>query len=143
MDVSVYVVVGRDSVENEVEAASVLLHLVRMLRNDDLVRAEAESVILLIWRSREDYNVRSERMGNLSAHMTEPTETDHANLLALADAPVAHGRVSRDSSAKQGSGSGEVKVRGDAESEPLVDHDAVGVAAVGEPPRCLDRKSVV
>src|ERR1019366_9893206 len=101
MDVSVYVVVGRDSVENEVEAASVLLHLVRMLRNDDLVRAEAESVILLIWRSREDYDVRSERMGNLNAHMTESTETDHANLLALADAPVAHGRVSRDSSAKQ------------------------------------------
>src|ERR1700690_1963006 len=109
-----------------------LLHLVRILRNDDLVRAEAKRVILLVWRSREDYNVRPERKGNLNAHMTESTETDPAYLLALAYAPVAHRRVSRDSGAKQRSSSGEIEVRGHAQDKPLVDHDTVGVAAIGD-----------
>jgi hypothetical protein len=81
-------------------------------------------------------------MGNLNAHMTKYTETDHANLFALVDAPVAHGRVSRDSSAKQRSGSGAVKVRGDAQDEPLVDHDAVRVAAAGDASQMLVGKVV-
>ena len=49
IDVSVDVVIGSDSVEDEVEAAGVLLHLVRIARDDDLVCSEAKCVFLLVW----------------------------------------------------------------------------------------------
>src|SRR5437879_11798421 len=76
-------------------------------------------------------------MCKLHTHVTQSAETDHANLLALADAPVAHGRVCCDSGAKQRSGSGEVQVRGDAQDEPLVDDNALGVATVGDASQML------
>src|SRR6267378_2356814 len=37
IDVRIDVVIGGDSIENEVKAAGVLLHLVRILRDDDLI----------------------------------------------------------------------------------------------------------
>src|SRR3989454_11295213 len=65
--------------------------------------------------------------------------TDHANFLALCDAPVAHGRVCRDSSAEERRGSGEVQVGWDAQDEAFVDDDAVGVATVGHTSEVLVR----
>jgi len=47
IDVSVDVVIGGDSVENEIEAASVLLHLICIFRDNDLVCSEAECVFLV------------------------------------------------------------------------------------------------
>jgi len=40
-------------------------------------------------------------MCELHGHVAQAAETDHANLLALRGAPVAHGRISCDSGAKQ------------------------------------------
>ena len=106
--------ISGDSVQNEVEAASVLLHLVRIAGDDDLVCSEAERVFLLVGRRREDDDVGSQRMGKLHAHVTQPAKTDHANFLARGDAPVPHWRVSSDASAKQRSGSRKLQVRGNA-----------------------------
>ena len=136
VDVGVDVVVGGDGVEDEVEAAGVLLHLVGVAGDDDLVGAEAERVLLLVGRSGEDDDVGSERMGELHAHVAQPAEADDADLLALGDAPVAHGRVGRDPGAEERRGSGEVEVGGDAQDEAFVDDDAVGVAAVGDAAEC-------
>ena len=111
-------------------------------RDDDLVRAEAERVVLLVRRGGEDDDVGSERVRKLHAHVAQPAETDHADLLALGDAPVAHGRVGRDSGAEQRRGAGEIEVRGNAQHEALVDHDAVGVAAVGDASEVLVGKVV-
>ena len=80
-------------------------------------------------------------MCKLHAHVAQSAETDHADLLALGDAPVAHGRVSCDSGAEQRSGSGKIEVRGHAQDEALVDDDAVGVAAVGDASEMLIRES--
>src|SRR5208282_2990957 len=65
-------------------------------------------------------------------HVAQAAEPDHANFLALGDTPAAHGRVSCDSSAEQRSGSGELEVRGDAQDEPLLHDNALGIAAVGD-----------
>ena len=78
-------------------------------------------------------------MGELHAHVAQSAETDHADLLALGDAPVAHGRVGRDPGAEQRRGSGEIEVGGDAQDEAFVDDDAVGVAAVGDASEVLVR----
>ena len=76
-------------------------------------------------------------MCKLHAHVAQSAETDHADFLALGDAPVAHGRVGCDSGAEQRSGSGEVEIRGNAEDESLVNDDAVGVAAIGDASQML------
>ena len=47
VDVGVDVVIGGDGVEDEVEAAGVLLHLVGVAGDDDFVGTEAERVFLL------------------------------------------------------------------------------------------------
>ena len=79
------------------------------------------------------------RVGELHAHVAQPAETDHADLLALGDAPVAHRRVGRDPGAEERRGSGEIEVGRDAQDEVLVDDDAVGVAAVGDAAEVLVR----
>ena len=139
VDVGVDVVLGGDGVEDEVEAAGVLLHLVGVAGDDDLVGAEAERVLLLAGRGGEDDDVGAERVGELHAHVAQPAETDDADLLALGDAPVAQGRVGRDPGAEQRRGPGEIEVGGNAQDEVLVDDDAVGVAAVGDAAEVLVR----
>ena len=139
VDVGVDVVIGGDGVEDEVEAAGVLLHLVGIAGDDDFIGAEAERVFLLAGRGGEDNDVRSERMSKLHAHVAQSAETDHADFLALGDAPVAHGRVGGDSGAEQRRGSGEIEVRGHAQDKALIDDDAIGVAAIGDASEVLVR----
>ena len=99
-----------DGVEDEIEAALVLLHLVRIARDNDFVGAEAERVLLLVRRRREDDDVGFERVSKFYGHVTEPAETNHADFFALADAPVAHRRVRCNSSTKQRCGSFEFEI---------------------------------
>ena len=81
-------------------------------------------------------------MSKLHAHVAQSAETDHANLLALGDAPVAHGRVGCDPGAEQRRGSGEIEVGRDAQDKAFVDDDAVGVAAIGDASEVLVREVV-
>jgi len=69
VEIGLDVVIGGDGVEDEVKAASVLLHLVGVARDDDFVGAEAERVFLLVGRGGEDDDVGSERMSELHAHV--------------------------------------------------------------------------
>src|SRR5918996_1327083 len=69
LDVCVNVVFGRDGVEDEVEAAGVLLHLLGISRNDHVVCSQAESIFFLIRRCSKDHNVRSKRMSKLHRHV--------------------------------------------------------------------------
>ena len=48
VEIGVDVVIGGNGIEDEVEAARVLLHLVGIAGNDDFVGAEAERVLLLV-----------------------------------------------------------------------------------------------
>src|SRR5215471_16426749 len=73
----------------------------------------------------------SECTTKLHGHVTESSEPDHANFLPFADAPVAHRRVCGDSRAEKGRSTSDVQVRRQSQNEMFVDHDAVGIAAVG------------
>ena len=55
--------------------------------DDDLVRAQPQRVFLLARRGGEDDDVGAERVGELHAHVAEPAEADHADLLALGRRP--------------------------------------------------------
>jgi len=63
-------------------------------------------------------------MSKFYRHVAKPAETDHANFLALGDAPVMHGRVRRDAGTEQRRGCGEIEVGGDAQNEMFIDDDA-------------------
>src|SRR6266581_9032532 len=76
-------------------------------------------------------------MSKLYRHVAQSAETDHANFLALRDAPMMHGRVGRDPGAKQRRGCGEIEVGGKAQNEAFIDNDALGVAAVGHASKVL------
>ena len=109
-----------------------LLHLIGISGNDHFVGAEAKRVFLLVRRSGKDYDMGSKRMSKLHRHMTQPAETYHTDLLALGDAPMAHGRVCCDSGAEERRDSGEIEVGRNAQDKVLVDDNAVGVATIGD-----------
>src|SRR6266480_528136 len=73
-------------------------------------------------------------------HVAQAAETDHANFLALGDAPMMHGRVCSDAGAEQWRSGGDIEVGGDAQNEMFVDDDAFGVAAVSNPSEVLIRR---
>ena len=54
-----------------------------LLGDDDLVGAEAQRVLRLARRGREDDRVRPERVGELHAHVAQAAEADDADLLPL------------------------------------------------------------
>ncbi len=51
--------------------AGVFLHLLRVFRNHNFIGAEAEPVLDLARRSREQHHVRAQRMRELHAHMAQ------------------------------------------------------------------------
>src|SRR5438132_7183177 len=79
----------------------------------------------------QDDDVRSESMSKFYRHVAQSAEADHANFLALGDAPMMHRRVGRNPGAEQRRGCGEIEVGGDAQNEMFVDNDALRIAAVG------------
>src|SRR5260370_16397781 len=70
-------------------------------------------------------------MSKFYGHVAQSAEADHANFLALRDAPVMHRGVRSDAGAKQRRGCGEIEIGGDAQNEVFIDDDAFGVAAIG------------
>src|SRR5213595_2287220 len=73
-------------------------------------------------------------------HVAQAAETDHANFLALGDAPMMHGRVCSDAGAEQWRSGGDIEVGGDAQNEMFVGDDAFGVVAVSNPSEVLIRR---
>ena len=78
-------------------------------------------------------------MSKLHAHVAQSAETDHANFLALADAPAAHGRVGGDSGAEERRRPREIEVGRDAQDKTIVDDHAIGVATIGDASEVLVR----
>ncbi len=75
-EIGIDVVVGGDGIEDEVEAAGMLCHLIRVAGEDNFVGAKAQSVFLLVGRSGEEDDMSSESVGELDAHVAQPAETD-------------------------------------------------------------------
>src|SRR5205814_4712993 len=83
-------------------------------------------------RRGEDNDVSPERATKLHGHVTESSEPDHADLLALANAPVAHRRVCRDPRAEERCSSSDVQIRRQSQDKMFIDDDAIGIAAIGD-----------
>ena len=131
VDIGVDVMFRGNGIENEVEGSGVLDHLVRISGDDDFVSAEAEGVLLLVWRSGEDNNMRTESAGELYGHVAEAAEPNYPNFLAFSDTPMAKGRVSGDACAEEGRGTGKIEICRDTESKTLVNDNVFGISTVG------------
>ena len=79
-----------------------------------MVRAQAQAVLLLAQRLRQDGDLGAHRVGDLDGHVAEAAEADDGDLLAGAGAPVAQRRVGGDAGAQQRRGDVEVDALGDA-----------------------------
>src|SRR4051794_23111062 len=101
-----------------------LFHFVRIVRNDDFIGTEPERVVLLVRRRGEYRHVSSERTTKLHGHVTESSESDHADLLALADAPMTHRRVCGDPRAQERCSSSDVQIRRQSQDKMFIDDDA-------------------
>src|SRR5207237_4029287 len=132
IDVRADVVIGGDGVEDEIEAAGVLLHLISIAGENDFVGAQTQRVFFFARRGSEDDNVRSERVSKIYRHVAQSAETNHANFLALRDAPVMHRRVGRDPGTEQRRSPRKIEIGWNAQNEVLVDNDSAGVPTVGE-----------
>ncbi len=64
--IGVDVVIGGNGVDDEIEAAGVLFHLVGIAGDDSFISAEAERVLLLVRRGGKHHDVGSERVAELS-----------------------------------------------------------------------------
>ena len=117
-------------------------HLVGVAGVDHLVGAQAQGVLGLRGRGREHHDVGAERARELDAHVAQAAQPHDAHLLAGRDAPVAHGRVGGDARAQQRRDPGQVEVRRHPQHEALVDDDALGVPAEGDPAQVLVRRVV-
>jgi hypothetical protein len=127
---SVEVVARRDRVQDHVEALDVGVHFVRVARHHDLVRSERLGVLPLRLRRRERDGVRAHRAGELDAHVAEPADAHHADLLAGPGVPVPKRRVGRDARAEQRRHGRELFLpMTDLHHVLVVDDDPLGVAA--------------
>src|SRR5580658_9354408 len=108
------------------------LHLGVIFRNHDFVCAEANGVGRFIWRRGEEHHMGTKGVGKLHSHMSQSAETDNSNLLSFAYLPMTQWRISSDAGAEQGRSAGGVEFVGHAQHVRFVDHDAIGVAAVGD-----------
>ena len=79
----------RDRVEDHVEAREVLRHRCGVARDDHLVRAEAQRVLGLPGRRREQRHVGAERAGDLQRHVPEAAEAPE-----VTEAPTAENETS-------------------------------------------------
>src|SRR5438105_3072901 len=81
-------------------------------------------------------------MSKLHTHMAQSAEPNHANLLALGDVPMAHGRVGCDSGAEERGRSGEIEVGRDTQNKAFVHDYAIRVATIGDASEVLVREVV-
>lgn len=71
-------------------------------------------------------------MGDLHTHVAEATETDDTHFFAWADIRSLQRGVGGDAGAEERRSASEIEIGRDAEDETLINHDAVGIAAVGD-----------
>src|SRR5690606_38721088 len=118
-------------VENEIEAVGVRGHFGPVLRDHHLGGSQAERVVLLLRRCGEQHHLGAHGVGDLHRHVAQPAETDHADLLARPDLPLAQRRIGGDAGAEQRRDGGQVVGLTDAQHIFLVHHYGVRRAAEG------------
>src|ERR1700692_4093346 len=107
------------------------LHLGFVFRDNDFVRAEIERGLPLGGGGGKRDHVSPKGVRELDAHVPETADTDDANLLPGACAPVAKRRPGCDSGAQEGRGRGKLAFGvANPQNELLIDNDPFRIAAV-------------
>src|SRR6185369_8590037 len=89
VDVGVDVVINGNGIEDKVEAAGMLLHLIRIGGNDDFIGTQAQRILLLAWRSGEYHDMCAESLGELDSHVSQSTKAGHTDFFPREVTPTA------------------------------------------------------
>ena len=139
----VQIVRRRHGVEDEIEAAGMRGHFVRVFGHHNFLGPQPQRVVALAGRCGEQHHVRAHRGGNFHAHVAKAAQTHDADLVARADIPLAQGRIGRDAGTQQRRhGSQLGRIMRDTQHERFAHHDVAGVATVRVGPGALLRTVV-
>ena len=83
-------------IDNEIEAASVLLHRPLIARQHDFVSAEPLRIRGFARRRGKEHHLRAESVRQFDRHVSESAESNHAHLLSFAHLPMPKRRVGCD-----------------------------------------------
>ena len=124
------VVVGcAHRVQDEVKAASVFLHVRRIVGEDNIIGAQAAGIGLLVPAGGELHHVRAKAVCQLQCHVAESAQPHHAHLHPLAHLPMPQRRISGDAGAEKRCHARQIELIGHAQHEGFIDDDRRGVAA--------------
>ena len=128
-----HVVVGRDSVEKQVNGPCRSSHL-SGIRSEYKLGTQLVDSLLLVGRVAEDGDGASGGKGDLYGHVTEAAETGDTNgavLALLEGAPEGERRVGCDARAEEGCSLGHVHAVGDAKNVVLINSHLACVLGLG------------
>src|SRR6185437_11002225 len=129
-EVHVQIVGRRYRVDYEVESRGQGRQILRILRHDEVIGAEAARILFLRSGGAQHRNVRTHRRGEFDSHVTETAQSNHTDPLAGSDLEATKWRIGRDTGTQQRCDAFERKIVRNREQVILVDHDPGRVAAV-------------
>ena len=74
---------GRDGIEDEIEAAEMFRHFIRVFGIDYFIRAQPDGVLGFAGRGGKYHDVRAKGFGQFHTHMAEAAQADDADFLPL------------------------------------------------------------
>ncbi len=120
-DKRVEIVLRRYGIQDEIEAVSVLRHLIRIFRDHDFIRAQALAVFDFRRRGGEQHHMRAHRVRNFHAHMAQSAQADDTDFFPRTDVPVAQRRIGGDASAQQRRDARQIQIFRHAQHEVFID----------------------
>src|SRR6185503_1124853 len=118
----------RNRIEYKIKTASVFVHLVCIVGNDNFISSKANRINLFVLRSGEDNDIGTKCMCKFHRHVSKSTKTNYTDFLTISNAPVSQGRVGCDSSAEEWCYSGKIEIGRNVKDEMIFNHYAIGVS---------------
>src|SRR5208283_5908109 len=137
IEISIQVVFGGHRVQDEVEAAEMLLHLHFIGRDHHFVSPQTQRVCGLVRGGRKQHDVGTEGTGEFNSHVTEPAQSHDTYLLSTPHFPMTQRGVRRNARTKQRRRRRQVQLLRYTKYEGFVHHYAVRISAVGHSSQML------
>src|SRR5207247_8027379 len=117
-----------DRVEDEIKPSGEGFEVLRVNRNDKVMRAKAASILFFRFRRAEYCDLRAHGGSQLDCHVAQPAQSDDPDPLPRADLKMPERRVGGDAGTEKGGDVRERKLRGTLERVALVRDDLRWVA---------------
>ena len=116
--------------EEEIQCTGNLIHLRRVARVDDVMRAEPFGFLALRVARRKRKDFAAPPREKAKSHVAQPADADNPNAVGRFHVRLENGVENRDAAAEEGAGFGRVKFFRQRDGPRPLGADAIGKAAV-------------